>query len=350
MMRQIVTNKTRNQELADIFHQMAGCYRYLGPEQRFRSTAYENASGTIQSLKDDISIYAANVKSLNRLNNIGSSIAEKIIEYLETGKIAAFERLKREVPEGLLELMNISSFGPATVKLLHENFDISNKEDLILAIESGKLKGAKGLGEKKLENLMRGLKLYKTGQERVPLSTGLKAGTKLLETIQKINGIVKADLAGSLRRGKKTIGDIDMVICVQKQDWKRITNRIKEIEQIERILVSGDTKVSFLLKQNHIQVDIRLVQVDEYGAALLYFTGSKEHTLKLRLLAKEKGWKLNEYGLFDVKTGEKLAGKTEQGIYERFGMKYIPPELREGRDEIELANEHKLPDLVKSAL
>lgn len=350
MMRQMVANKNRNEKLADIFHQMAGCYRYLGPEQQFRAAAYENASRTLQGLKNDISTYATDVKSLSRLSNIGSSIAAKIIEYLGTGKIMVFEKVRRKVPENLLELMNISGLGPATVKLLHEQFNINNHEDLISAIESGKLKGTKGFGEKKIENLMRSLKLFKAGQNRMLLSVALEIGTELLKMIRKINGIVMADLAGSLRRKKETIGDIDIVICAQKQDWRRVINRIKKIEQVGRILVSGDTKLSFLLTQGHIQVDIRLVQVEEHGAALMYFTGSRAHTLKLRSLAKEKGWKLNEYGLFDVKTGKKLAGKTEQEIYERLGMQYISPELREGKDEIELACERKLPGLIRSVL
>jgi DNA polymerase (family 10) len=346
-MKQVSTNKIHNRELADILHHMASCYRYQGPEQRFRAVAYENASRTIHGLKDDISVFATDVKSLDQLSGIGESIAEKIIEYLESGKIKTYEKLKKEVPESLLELMDITGFGPATVKLLHQKFNINNKEELVAAIEGGQLKGLRGFGEKKIENLMRGLKLYKAGQERMLLSTALEMGTELLTAIKKIDGIIKAELAGSLRRRKETIGDIDIIACALKKDWKKVMNKVLKIGQVGRILASGETKVSFLLKQGHSQVDIRLVNEDEYGAALLYFTGSKEHNVKLRSWAKTKGWKLNEYGVFDAKTDKKLAGKTEAEIYEWFDMQYIPPELREEKGEIELAREYKLPKLVE---
>ncbi|MGZ8558611.1 MAG: DNA polymerase/3'-5' exonuclease PolX [Chitinophagaceae bacterium] len=346
-MIQTLPNKTHNLELADIFHRMAGCYRYLGPEQRFRTIAYESASRIIRGLKEDISMFATDVKSLDALSGIGKSIAEKIIEYLENGKIKTYEKLKKEVPESLLELMDIKGFGPATVKLLHLKFGVNNREELVAAIEGGKLKYLKGFGAKKIENLMRGLKVYKEGQERMLLTTALDIGNELLSSIKKTDGIIIAELAGSLRRRKETIGDIDIIACAQMKDWKKIMNKILKMEQVGRILAGGETRVSFLLKQGHAQVDIRLVNEDEYGAALLYFTGSKEHNVKLRSWAKAKGWKLNEYGVFDTRTDKKLAGKTEEEIYEWFDIQYIPPELREEQGEIEIAREYKLPKLVE---
>ncbi|MFC0775047.1 DNA polymerase/3'-5' exonuclease PolX [Terrimonas alba] len=343
----LADNKFHNRELADIFHRMAGCYRYQGVNQRFRTIAYENASRTMRGLKDDISAYATDVGSLDALSGIGESIAEKIMEYLETGKIRAYEKLKMEVPEGLLELMDITGFGPATVKFLHKKIGINNREELVAAIETGKLKGVRGFGERKIENLMRGLKLFKEGRERMLLSMALDRGNELLAAIKKTEGIIKSELAGSLRRRKETIGDIDIIACAQRKNWKRIMSRILKLDQVGRVLASGETKVSFLLKQGHSQVDIRLVNEDEYGAALLYFTGSKEHNVKLRSWAKAKGWKLSEYGVFDAKTNKKLAGATEEEIYEWFDMQYIPPELREEKGEIELAREYKLPRLVE---
>jgi DNA polymerase (family 10) len=346
-MKEVSPNKVHNRELADIFHRMASCYRYQGPDQRFRVVAYENASRTIHGLKDDISTYGTDVKSLDQLSGIGESIAEKILEYLESGKIKTYEKLKEEVPESLLELMDITGFGPATVKLLHQKFDINNKEELVAAIEGGKLKGLRGFGEKKIENLMRGLKLYKAGQERMLLSTALETGSELLSAIKKTDGIIRAELAGSLRRRKETIGDIDIIACAQKKDWKKIMNKILKIGQVGKILASGETKISFLLKQGHTQVDIRLVNEDEYGAALMYFTGSKEHNVKLRSWAKAKRWKLNEYGVFDAKTNKRLAGRTEEEIYEWFDMQFIPPEMREEKGEIDMAKEYKLPKLIE---
>lgn len=346
IMQSRVANKNHNRELADIFHHMAAFYRYLGPGQRFRAIAYENASRTMRGLKDDITVYATDVKSLDALNGIGESIAEKIVEYIEVGKIKTYEELKKEVPESLLELMDITGFGPATVKLLHQQFGIQNREELITAIEAGKLKGLKGFGAKKTDNLLRGLKLYKERQERMLLSDALEIGDKLLASVKKTDGIINATLAGSLRRRKETIGDIDLIVCAQRRDCKKIIRNILKIDLVGRILVSGETKLSFLLQQSDTQVDIRLVDEDQYGAALLYFTGSKEHNIKLRTWAKSKGWKLNEYGVFEIKTNRKLTGKTEEEIYQWLGMQYIPPELREEKGEIEEAMTFKLPKLI----
>lgn len=346
-MKQTAAGKLHNHELANIFHHMASCYRYKGPKQRFRTIAYDNASRTMEGLKGDVSLYATDVKSLDKLSGIGESIAGKIIEYLNTGKIKAYEKLKEDLPETLLDLMDITGFGPATVKLLHKKFHITNKEELAAAIEAGKLKGVKGFGEKKIDNLMRGLKLYKSGHERLLLSAAMETGDELLEAIRKTDGIIRAELAGSLRRRKETIGDIDIIACARKKDLQKITDKIVRFEQVGKVLAKGDTKISFLLKRQGTQVDIRLVNENEYGAALLYFTGSKEHNVKLRTWAKGKGWKLNEYGVFDAKTDKRIAGKTEEEIYEWFDMQFIPPELREEKGEIELAREYKLPKLIE---
>jgi DNA polymerase (family 10) len=337
---------SHNLALAEIFHRMAGCYRYLGPEQRFRAIAYENAARTMHGLKEDISQYATDVKALDKLNNIGESTAEKIIEFLRTGKIIAYDELRAQVPEGLLQLMDITGFGPATVKLLHNKLGISSQEELADAIDTGKLKGLRGFGTKKIEHLMRGLKLYKQGQERMLLSEALKAGNELLQAILNIPGVHEADLAGSLRRRKETIGDIDIVACAQTKNQKTIMKRVSSLPQVERVLAIGETKLSFLLKHTHTQVDLRLVEEAAYGAALIYFTGSKEHNIKLRTWAKAKGWKVNEYGVFDAETDKRLAGRTEEEVYDFLGLQYIPPELREDRGELQRALKLDLPKLV----
>lgn len=348
-MGEAIVDKSNNRQLADIFHHMSACYRYLGIDERFRAIAYEKASRTIQGLKDDISIYAKDVKSLDKLNGIGESIAEKIIEYLKTGKIKTYEQLKRKVPETLLDLMDITGFGPSTVKLLHQKFKITDKKSLAKALDSGELKGQKGFGPKKIENLMHGLKMYKAGHERMLLSDALQIGNDLLLQIKMIDGIKNAELAGSLRRRKATIGDIDIIACVNKRENKNILVEILKLKNVGKVLASGETKISFLVKHGTTQIDIRLVSEEEYGSALLYFTGSKEHNVKLRTWAKEKNWKLNEYGVFSAKTEKRLAGKTEEEIYEWFDMQFIPPELREEKNEIELARRYMLPKLVELA-
>ncbi len=346
-MKQKYHNKAYNRELADIFHRMAACYKYMGPEQRFRSAAYDNAFRTLAGLKEDVSVYATDIKSLEQLNGIGEKIAGKIIEYLDTGKIKTYEKLKKEIPEGLLEIMDINGFGPATVRLLHEKFQINNKEELIEALSKGKLKGTKGFGERKVENLLRGLKMYKEAHQRILLSTALQIANEILTNIKKIKGVEKSEIAGSLRRRRETIGDIDIMVCASRKNGKKIMNEILKIERVGRVLANGETKISFLTEPEKVQVDIRLVQEDEYGAALLYFTGSREHSIKLRTWAKEKRWKLNEYGVFDATTNKKLAGETEEEIYHLFGLQYIAPELREDKGELEIAMKNDLPRLVE---
>lgn len=337
----------KNAELASIFHQMASCYRYLGPTQRFRVMAYDGASRTLDGLKDDISLYAGDLKTLDKLHGIGESIGEKIIEYLQTGKINAFEKLKERVPTGLLELMDINGFGPATVKTLHRRLGINNREEMISSIASGQLEKLKGFGAKKIENMRRGLQLFTQQHTRMLLWDAKRIGEALLNAVQAIPGVKRAALAGSLRRKKETIGDIDIVATASRKDWKEIADRFTSLPEVGQVLAAGETKLSILLKQNKAQVDLRLVGTREYGAALMYFTGCKEHNIALRTWAKEQGWKLNEYGVFDAETDKWLAGATEEDIYQFFGMHFIPPELREDKGEIDMARKGPLPVLVE---
>ena len=330
---QVVQN---NVALASIFHHMAECYRYLGNDERFRAIAYENVAKTLHNMKEDIAGYATDVKTLDEIGGIGESIAGKIIEYLHTGKIKTFEKLKKQVPYELLELMNITGFGPATLKILHEKLRITNREDLIKALETDKFQGIKGFGNKKIENMKRTLKLFKESK-RMLLKDAEKTGKEILNEIKKMPGVQKAELAGSLRRKKETIGDIDIVILAEPKNRKKIVNRFITLPQVEKVLAKGTTKVSVLLKYKNVQVDIRLVHNYEYGAAMLYFTGSKEHNIKLRKIAKEKGYKINEYGIFNAASGKRLAGSTEEEMYQFLNLKYIPPELRSDKGEIEKA-------------
>jgi DNA polymerase (family 10) len=340
-------NSSHNADLSAIFHRMASCYRYKGIEERFRALAYDKASRTLNNLKEDISVYATDVKSLDQLSGIGESIAEKIMEFLETGKIKTYEKLKKEVPQELLDLMDINGFGPATIKTLHEKLKIDNRDDLIAAIEAGKLEKLNGFGAKKIENMKRGLKLFKESHTRMLLSEAWRTGNDILDIVLKIPGIKKAELAGSLRRKKETIGDIDIIATAERKNWKKAVANFISIPQCGRVLASGETKASILLKKSNTQVDLRLVSDYEYGSALLYFTGSKEHNIELRLMAKEKGWKLNEYGLFDEKTEKRLAGNTEDEVYHHLGLQFIPPEMREVKGEIKIAMKKKLPELIE---
>lgn len=324
-----------NRQLALLFHQMANCYRYMGSSEKFRAGAYAAAAQTLEHLDEPVDIYADSIQHLDQLPGVGESIAAKIEEYLQTGRIATLEKLKQQVPYALLDLMEVGGIGPATLKMLHEKAGINTKEDLIKAIQQNALKGLRGLGQQKIEHMRQVLKLPESKQ-RMPWSTANRIGTDMLRQIQHITGVKQAALAGSLRRHKETVGDIDILAAVMPLLQKRIMRKIVSLPQVQRVLAAGSTKASLLLKDNGVQVDVRLVHSDEFGAALFYFTGSKEHNIAMRTLAKQKGWKINEYGVFDAK-GKRLAGATEEEIYELFHMEFIPPEKRVGGIEIEQA-------------
>jgi DNA polymerase (family X) len=329
-----MTHPENNIRLSSIFHNMADCYRYLGTSERFRSIAYENAAKILYNMKEDIAVYAKDVQTLDELGGIGESIAQKIIEFLQTGKIKTFDTLKKQVPFELLELMNIKGMGPSTLKTLHENLNISNREDLEKALNENKFNSIKGFGAVKIENIKRSLKLGKDSQKRILLKDAEKIGNQVLNQIKQIPFIHQAELAGSLRRRKETIGDIDIIITADEKNWKKIIQKIIDLPLVETVITAGRTKASMLLKEKKIQVDVRIVHDNEFGSAMLYFTGSKEHNVKLRTMAKEVGYKINEYGLFNEKN-ERLAGKTEQEMYQALGLKYIPPEKRLNEGEIE---------------
>lgn len=336
-MQQVLTKQksiSNNARLCTIFHQMADCYRYLGNEERFRAIAYENVAKRLHNMKEDIAEYATDIKTLDAIGGIGESIAEKIMEYLHTGRIRTFEQLKRKVPFELLELMDSNGLGPATLRTLHEQLHINNKEELIKALETGKLKTLKGFGEKKIENIKRSLKIIKVGK-RMPLAEATTIGNELLSAILKIPGVKKAALAGSMRRKKETVGDIDIVIVAEPANRKKIVTKFIHLPSIAKILAQGLTKVSAVLKDNGVQVDVRLVHDYEFGAAMLYFTGSKEHNIKLRTIARQRGFKINEYGIFNSTTGERMTGETEEEMYAFLHLNYIPPEERLDKGEIE---------------
>lgn len=321
-----------NKELAVIFRQMVDCYRYIGPDERFRALAYETASKTLSNMQEPVDTLAPDIKKLVELKGVGESIAEKIVEYLQSGKIKTFEKLKKEVPFSLLEIMDIEGIGPATLRVVHDKLGINTKEELIGALDAGRLVNIKGFATKKIENIKKVLKLD-DGKKRMSLKLAEKTGNQILNEIKKIPGVQQSVLAGSLRRRKETVGDIDILITAEHRLWEKIIKSITQLPQVKKVLAAGQTKASLILK-NNVQVDIRIVHEHEFGAALFYFTGSKEHNIQLRTMAKQKGWKVNEYGVFDAKTGKRLAGRTEEEIYSLFGLNYIPPEKRIGRDEL----------------
>lgn len=324
---------------------MADCYSYLGATERFRSIAYENAAKILYNMSEDISLYK-DVKALDALGGIGESIAAKIIEYLRTGKIKAYEQLKQKVPFELLELMNITGFGPATLRTLHKQLHVKTKDGLIDALQHNRLSKLKGFGPKKISNMMQALKLEKENKKRHAFADAEKIGNRLLALVKTFPGVKRAELAGSLRRKKETIGDIDLIITANEKDRKKIISKLTTMPGVEKIIAAGRTKASIVLKEQHVQVDVRIVSDHEFGAAMLYFTGSKEHNIKLRSIAKERGLKINEYGIFN-KQDKWLAGETEEEMYSFLGMNYIPPEKRLNKGEIEQAMSKKRGQNIK---
>lgn len=335
-----------NKKLGKIFSDMSNIYQYSNGKQRFRALAYERAAKVISELQDDITVYAKN-KKLDELPGVGESISEKIDEYLTTGKIGKYETLKKSVPIDLLELMNITGFGPKSLKTIHEELHINDQKQLIKALQDGRISKLKGFGKKKVDNMLHSLKLHKTVEERMLLWNALQAGNIILEAFKKMKDVKHAELAGSLRRRKETIGDIDVLVASDAKSRKKIITTFVSLPFVKEILARGDTKASVIIEEYNKQVDVRIVNPDEWGSALLYFTGSKEHNVHLRTIARGKGYKISEYGLFEAKTGRQIACATEEEIYQKLGFDWIPPEMREEKGELEIAAAKKVPALIE---
>jgi len=329
----------KNIEIADIFDRIADALEFKG-ENFFKIAAYRKASRVLREYHGDIE---KNMKAgtLSEIDGIGKGMAEKIQEYFLTGSITKYKETISDIPEGLLELFNIPNLGPKTLYLIYKDLGIKTLEDLEKALEDGRIASLPGMGSKKAANIMKGMALYKSGKARTPLGIALPAAEEIIAPLKKITK--KVSIAGSLRRMKETIGDID-ILATGDKSAEIIENFVSQ-PSVKDILARGNTKASVLIEPRNLQVDLRVVKENSYGAALLYFTGSKTHNVKIRRLAKEKNLKLNEYGVF--KGRKKIAGENEEEIYRTLGMKWIPPELREDRGEIEAAMEGKLPNIIE---
>lgn len=333
-----------NRELSKIFEDMAYIYDFL--DDRFRSIAYQRAAQIIADLPQDIRNYIQSGQ-IHNLRGIGSAIEEKIIEYINTGSISKYEELKRQIPPDFLELMDVPSLGPKTLKRLYQELGIDSKEKLIKALKDGTVAKLKGFGEKKVQNILKGLELFEKSQKRLLLWEALRIGREIVDILKKVPQIKQVELAGSLRRKKETIGDIDILVASEEKDRQKIIDHFTNLDIVKEVIAKGDTKASVIIFEKDRQVDLRVLNLDEWGSGLQYFTGSKEHNVHLRDIAKSKGLKVSEYGVFDVISGKKIAGKTEEEVYKAIGMQWIPPEMREDRGEIELALEGKIPKLVE---
>jgi DNA polymerase (family 10) len=269
-------------------------------------------------------------------------MAQKIVEYLKTGKVSKFEEVRKEVSDELIAIMDIPGMGPKTLAMIHKKKGISSLSQLEKAVEDGSLVGLPGIGEKKVENIKRGIQLLKQSKGRMNLGIAFPIAKRIVETLREKAGSRKIEWAGSLRRMRENIGDID--ILATGPNTEKIVHTFAHLPEVKEVLASGETKASVIV-EGGIQIDLRVVEEDSYGAALQYFTGSKAHNIHLRGIAKTKGIKINEYGVF--KDEKKIGGKEEEDVYRALGMVWIEPELREDRGEIEAAKEARLPKLVK---
>lgn len=332
----------KNIELSRIFEQIAKILKIKG-ENPFKIRAYEKITLVLENLPIDIeTIYRQG--GLNNIPGVGTGIAKKIEEFLTTGKLEYYEKLKETIPTGVIELLDISEVGPKTAKLLYDQLGIDNIDKLEKAVREHQIKDLPGMGEKSETNILRGLELYKRRKERFLLGRALPLAEEMVESLSQLKETNKISFAGSLRRKKETIGDID--ILVTSQNPEKIMRAFTSLPQVREILAEGPTKSSIITKDD-LHIDVRVVEPISFGAALQYFTGSKAHNIKLRELALKRDLKINEYGVFEVETGNRIAGEKEEEVYQALNLPFIPPELREDRGEIEAAQENKLPQLIE---
>ena len=332
----------KNRELASLFQKMADILEFKG-DNPFKINTYRKSARILNDLTTDIEEVVRS-ESLQNIPGIGKGTADKIVEYLETGTIAKFDQVRKGIGDELIALLGIQSLGPKTVALLHKELEINSLEDLKRAIADERITELPGMGKKKIENIARGIELYTLRRERMSLGEALGIAREAIEQLTKATDATAIEPAGSLRRGKETVGDID--ILATGKNKKDIIDAFVHLPLAHDILAQGETKGSIVTKTG-IQIDLRVVDKDSFGAALHYFTGSQSHNVHLRGLAKREQLKINEYGIFSG--DKKIGGEEENDIYSALHMDWIPPELREDRGEIEAARNHTLPSLLTSS-
>ncbi len=330
----------KNREIADLFEAIADLLELSGGNV-FKVGSYRKASRVVGDLPDDIAALAEAGK-LTTLPGIGKSTAQHIEEYLATGVMTRHQELAERIPGGVVAMMHVQGIGPKTAGLLYEKAAIETVQQLADAIDEGRLTDLPGLGPKKLENMRKGIATYLGGQGRILLGEALAVAEQLVELLREATGARDIVPAGSLRRRRETVGDIDILISASR--GKAVVDAFVGLPLVAEVLAAGETKGSVRV-EGGLQVDLRVVPPESFGAAAQYFTGSRDHNVRLRELAIEKKLKLNEYGLF--KGEKRIAGATEEEIYEALGLDWIPPELREDRGEIEAAAKHALPQLIE---
>jgi len=329
----------KNKEIAEVFRQVAQLLEIKG-DNPYRIRAYEKAAQTIEALGVDVEELAKKDK-LTSIPGIGADLASKIQEILRTNTLSLLEELKKEIPPALLTFLQIPSLGPKKVKAIYDKFGITSLEELEKLCLEHKIARLSGFGLKTEENILKGIKLLKERKGRRPLGEVLPYAEEVVEILKLKAPIENIALAGSIRRRKEKVKDIDVLITSEQPD--KVMTVVANLPQVEEVIAFGETKTSVRLKMG-IQMDVRVVPQDSWGAALAYFTGSKAHNIRVRELALQMGLKINEYGVY--RGEEWIGGRTEEEVYSLLGLPWIPPELREDQGEIEAALEGRLPKLV----
>jgi len=332
----------KNQELSKIFYEIAEFLEVDGVP--FKPYAYQKAALSLENLKEDVfDIYKkGGNKALQDIPGVGENIANHIEEYLKTGKVKIYDQYKKRLPLKIDELTRVEGLGPKKIKVLYQKLGIKNLKDLEKAIKSHKMAPLFGFGEKTEQNILQGIEFQKQNKGRFLLGQILPVAEDILENLKKIKEVEKISIAGSLRRKKETIGDVD--ILVVSKNPQKVMDYFASLPSVKKIWAKGKTKTSVHTKDD-FDIDLRVVSEKSYGSALQYFTGSKDHNIVTRKIAIEKGLKLSEYGLF--KGFKMIAGKTEEEVYKALGLPYIEPELRENEGEIEAGLNKKLPKIVE---
>jgi len=330
-----------NQEIAKIFSEIA-LYLEMA-DVAFKPYAYERAALSLETLSEDVeNIYKqGGIEALKEIPGVGEGIAKKIAEYLKTGRIKEYQQFKKKMPVNIEELNAVEGIGPKIIRDLYKHLKIKDLRDLEKAAKAGKIRNLPHFGGKTEQNILQGIEFLKRTKGRFLLGEILPAVSEILENLKKLKEVQRISPAGSVRRMKETIGDVDILAAASNP--KKVINYFTSLPGIVKIWGQGPTKASIRLQQG-FDVDLRVLPEKEFGSALQYFTGSKEHNIATRMLAINKGLKLNEYGVFRGK--KMIAGETEKEVYEALGLFYIEPELRENTGEIEAALESKLPKII----
>jgi len=314
----------------------------LHAENRFKIIAFSKAARAIESLREDI-VQVCREKRLQSIPGVGKAIAQKVEEYLRTGRIQSHQELLAQTPSGQAELLKISGLGPKTIFMLHEKLNISNLDDLEKAATEHRIRRLPRMGETREKNIQRSIERYKKRSQRILYSTAEPIVNEILAYLGGIAGLEHITAAGSYRRGKETVGDIDILATATRPE--EVVARFVCMPMVEEVLAKGPTKASVIVQET-IQVDLRIVEHRSYGTVLQYFTGSKDHNVRMRQLALGRGYSLSEYSLTRLADSQDLFYEQEEGVYVALGLQYIPPEMREDNGEIEAALQGRLPSIV----